>query len=315
MSQLRIYIYTAEDQLQSSSTFEQIFNNTNIGQLHFYGSIIRPSSSSLRGNFHGSVRSLTVHRRVDTIDGNAFPFYPNVHSYTVYSIGAHSMNLSSFVSSHQNLRELKIIKPHFEVSIDQLIPTLDSLTIDVENLNEKTLLAARHVYNLKLGSRLRRIEPRMFALLSKRLRRLDLSNVDLSKVQSDSRCRLVKYLSENFSHHSNIVFPRTKSSIECNCAQLFIDQIRLKQKPTIGDNASTCLSTCYFTDCQTIRQHFRENYRLFIDENRSNSIDNETINGKNGLSEYFPTVEMLSDPLDIRTITFLLDEEQARAPK
>jgi hypothetical protein len=55
--------------------FEYLFNNTNIGELHFHGSIIRPGPSSMRRSFKGLVRSLTLHRHVDTIDSNIFPYF------------------------------------------------------------------------------------------------------------------------------------------------------------------------------------------------------------------------------------------------
>ncbi|CAM2714892.1 unnamed protein product [Rotaria socialis] len=69
----------------------------------------------------------------------------------------------------------------------------DSLTIYVEDLNEKTLFAARHIYNLKLGSSLRSIDPKIFVLLSRQLHHLDLSDISISQMKSDSRCHLNKY--------------------------------------------------------------------------------------------------------------------------
>jgi hypothetical protein len=107
------------------------------------------------------------------------------------------MNLSSFLSLHTNLRGLEIIKPRFEVSIDQFIPTLDSLTLDIQHLTKKTLLIARHIYNFKLGSQLRTIHPEIFDLLSHRLHHFDLSDMDLSQMTFDSRCYLIKYLSQH----------------------------------------------------------------------------------------------------------------------
>ncbi len=167
VSQLNLYIHTLKDRFSSLYPFEYIFNNTNIGELHFYGSIIPPGPSSLRRTFKGLVRSLTLHRRVDTIDSNTFPYYFPVFSYNIHSIEAHSMDLDSFIS-YNNFRGLELIRPRFEASIDKLIPTLDSLSLDIEYLNERTLLSARHINHLKLAYRLRRINLQVLNSLSYR---------------------------------------------------------------------------------------------------------------------------------------------------
>jgi hypothetical protein len=296
-----MYIHTVRDYFPSIYTFEQIFNNTNIGELHFHGAIIRPASSSLLQTFKGLVRSLTLHRHVDTIDANTFPFYSHVYSYTIHSIEAHSMNLSSFLSSHTNLRGLEILKPRFYVSIDKLIPTLDSLTLDVEDLNEETLLAARHIHNLKLGSRLHIIDPEIFMLISRRLHHLDLSDVDLSHMTSDSRCHLIKYLSKNSNQQLNIIYPQIGNLTECDCARLYINHIQLTPKsPQMND--STCLKLCHFSDCQTISEYFHEKYPLIDDEN---PIVNEMINNNTNELE---SVDIFSDPVDVDMINFLINQ-------
>ena len=85
LSQLNIYIYTLRDRFSSSASFEHIFNNTNIDELHFHGSIIPPGSLDLRRTFKGLVRSLTLHRHVDTIDSNTFPYYFPVYAFHIHS--------------------------------------------------------------------------------------------------------------------------------------------------------------------------------------------------------------------------------------
>ncbi|CAF2441927.1 unnamed protein product [Rotaria sp. Silwood2] len=309
VSQLTIYIHTIQDRFPSLYSFEQIFNNTNIGELHFHGSIIRPSLFLLKEKFKGLVRSLILHRHVDTIDSNNFPYYPHVYSYTIHSIEAHSMNLNSFLLSHKNLRGLEIIKPRFEVSIDEFIPTLDSLTIDIEDLNEKTLFAARHIYNLKLGSSLHTIDPKIFVLLSQRLHHLDLSDVNLSQMKSDSRCHLIKYILKNYQQRLNIILPRVKNLTECDCARLFINHIQLNQYFKKNFNFSTCSKLCYFNDCPTIRQYFKEVYPLFTDENQLNHINKGIINNnKNSSNEYLSSVDIFSDSIDVHMMSFLMNQ-------
>ena len=104
------------------------------------------------------------------------------------------MDLASFLPLHKNLRGLEIREPRFEVIIDEFLPTLDSLTLDIEYLNHRTLYAARHVYNLKLSSRLRRINPQVLHFLQNNLRHFDLSDVNLSEMTKDSQCYLIHFI-------------------------------------------------------------------------------------------------------------------------
>lgn len=215
------------------------------------------------------------------------------------------MNLSSFLYSHQNLRGLEILQPRFEVSINQLIPTLDSLTLDIEHLNEKTLLFARHIYNLKLGSQLRTIKPEIFNLLSRRLYHLDLSDIDLSQMTSESRCHLIKYLTKNSQQQLNIIYPKIKYLNECDCAQIILYDLQFKIN---NDNDSTCSKLCHLSDCQTISEYFKEKYPLIIQDNQSNFILNETIFEKNDFNQPLSAVEIYSDPVDIDMISFLINQ-------
>lgn len=308
VSQLTIYIHTVRDRFPSSYTFEKIFNNTNIGELHFHGSIIRPSSVYLNETFNGLIRSLKLYRHVDIIDANNFPFYSYVYSYTIHSIEAHSMNLSSFFPSHKNLRGLEIIRPRFNVLIDQLIPTLDSLTIDIEDLNEKTLFAARHIYNLKLGPSLRSIDPKIFVLLSRRLHHLDLSDILLSQMKSDSRCHLIKYLHDNYRRDLNIIFPQLENLTECDCSRLFINQIQSNSNIEKTFNFPTCSKLCHLSDCEILREYFKQSDPLYIKESQPNYIQNETIEHKTPFTKYLPSIDLLSDSGDDQMINFLVNQ-------
>ncbi|CAF1293318.1 unnamed protein product [Adineta steineri] len=313
VSQLTLYIHTKEDHFSSLSSFEQIFNNTNIGELHLHGTIIPPSLSSLNRTFKGHIRSLILHRHVDIIDSTSFPFYSHVYSYTIHSIEAHSMNLSSFVPSYINLRRLEIMKPSFEVSINYLIPSLDFLTLDIEHLTDKTLLAARHIRHLKLGSRLRTINSDVLNLLSNRLYYFDLSDIDLSQMTLDSHCLLLKYFSNNSQQQQlNIIYPRIENLNECNCDRLFLNSIQINSKSYSNNNYSTCSKLCMFSDCQIISEYFKEKYSLNKDD--LIYIVNETINDKNNSNEHFSSIDLYSDPIDVDMMSFLINQtdEQER---
>ena len=294
VSQFAVYIHTIRDHFPTNYTFEQIFNNTNIGQLNFHGAIIRPQSSPT--NFIGQIRSLKLVRHVDTIDSFTYPYYRHVYSYTIHSIEAHSMNLSSFLFSHRNLRGLEIIKPRFDLSIDQFLPTLDSLTLDIEYLNKKTLLIARHIHNLKLGGQLRRIEPDVFQSLSRRLHHLDFSEIDFSQMTSESRCYLLQYLSKHSEDHLNILYPRMRSFDECHCPKLFLESIRWKYR-----NHSSCSAICQLSDCPIISEYFQKNFPFISHEpmnNEQKNIDEQPLS----------LVEIFSDPVDVDMANFLISQ-------
>lgn len=301
ISHLDIYNHANQDRFSLSFPFEYVFNNTNIGELHFHGSIIPPGSYSLKKTFKGLVRSLTLHRHVNTIDSYAFPYYSSVYSYQIHSIEAYSMDLNSFIPSHTNLRGLNLIKPHFEVFIDKFIPTLESLSLDIEYLNERTLIAAQHINNLKLGSRLRRINSQALYFL-KRLKSFDLSEINLSEMTSESRCYLVDIIYHNYQRELNIVIPRINNLTECDCARLILSDIQLTKNFKDESNGDIlCKRKCCFSDCSTISEYFREKFPLFTKENQFthnfSDVNNE-----------LPSIDLFSDSMDIDMMHFLINQ-------
>ncbi|CAF0840890.1 unnamed protein product [Adineta ricciae] len=299
VSQLKMHIHTLHNRFSSSSSFEDVFNNTNIGELHFDGSIIPPDQSQPSKSFKGFVRSLTLHRHVDTIDATEFPHYSHVLSYNIHSIEAHSIDLQSFIPLYNNLRGLDLTKPRFEVSIDKIIPTLDSLSLDIEYFNERTLLAARHIHYLKFGPSLRRIHPQVLRSLPIRLRLFDLADINLSEMTTDSLCSLIEFLYRNSQRLLNIIFPRTETLTECNCARLILDDIQSnhihKNHPA---QESTCSKQCRFSVCPIISEHFREKYPLIINNQR----------GIGNLHDDLPSVDLFSDPSDMALMSFLVNQ-------
>ncbi|CAF3927507.1 unnamed protein product [Rotaria magnacalcarata] len=302
VSHLNIYSYTKEDLFSSSFPFEYVFNNTNIGELHFHGSIIPPGPHYLRRIFKGLVRSLTLHRHADTIDSNSFPYYFSVYSYNIYSMEAYSMNLNSFIPLYTNLRGLELIKPHFEVSIDKFIPSLDSLTLDIEQLNERTLLAAQQINNLKLGSRLRRVNFQVLYALENHLKHFDLSDVNLSEMATDSRCHLIDFIHNNYQRQLNIILPRINNLTECDCTRLIIIDIQLNRKSNdySSDNL-LCTKKCRFSDCSVISEYFRKKIPLFTNEN-------QLMNHFNHADHDLPSVDVFSDSMDIDMMHFLVNQ-------
>ncbi|CAF1268149.1 unnamed protein product [Rotaria sp. Silwood1] len=300
VSHLNIYSYMTRAFISSLYPFEFVFNNTNIGELHFHGSIIPPGPYYIRQTFKGLVRSLKLHRHVDRIDSNSFPYYFSVYSYTIHAIEAYSMNLDSFIPFYTNLRGLELIKPHFEVSIDKYIPTLDSLTLDIEYLNERTLLSGQYINNLKFGSRLRRINPQVLYYLQNNLKYIDLSDINLSEMTSDSRCYLIHFIYNNYKDQLNIIFPKIENLTECDCARLIL--IHIKYIKDYYNDDLLCKKKCRFSDCSIISEYFREIYPLFTNDkqfmNNSNDINNNNL----------PSVDLYSDSIDIDMMHFLINQ-------
>lgn len=280
-----------------------MFNNTNIGELHFHGSIIPPGSQSLRRTFKGLVRSLTLHRHVDTIDSITFPYYFPVYSYTIHAIQASSMDLSSFIPLYSNLRGLELINPHFDVSIDRFIPTLDSLTLDIEYLNEKTLRAAQHIFNLKLGSRLRRLNSQVLNSLKHHLKHFDLSDINLSEMTLDSRCHLIHFIHNNYQHQLNIILPRLENLTECDCARLILADLQLAKNSQDNNNNNdlSCIKKCRFSDCSIISEYFLEKYPLVTSNNQAK-------NQLNDINKDLPTIDLFADSNDVVMMYFLINQ-------
>ena len=300
LPELTLHIHSMRDRLSSSMPFERIFANSDIGHLHLHGSLIPPGVSFAS---NGLIRSLTVHRRVDTIDAKTFPPYPSVGSYRIHSLEAHSMDLSSFQSDrYENLRGLEVINPRFAVTIDEYLPRLDWLSLDVEHLTERTFHFARHIQSLKIGARLRRIDSNVFYSFPARLKHLDLSQVDLAELTPESLCYLIHYLSQLSQRETHLVFPRTSSVKQCNCPRLFLQAIRRPPTTTTRRNNQACAKRCRFTDCQTISEFFRKKFPLITEQQQQQQPDD-------GL----PSVDFAGDEIDGSLMGFIIGQTEPRS--
>ena len=296
LPELTIHIHSMRDRLSSSVPFERIFANSDIGHLHLHGSLI-PPGGPLRSN--GLIRSLTIYRRVDTIDSKTFPPYPSVQEYRIHSLEAHSMNLSSFQSHRfENLRGLELINPRFPVTIDEYLPRLNWLILDVEHLTARTFLYARQIQSLKLGARLRRIDSDVFYSFPSQLKDLDLSQVDLAELTPDSLCYLIHYLSNVAQRETHLLAPRTSSANRCDCPRLFLQASR--RRATAKKTNQACAKRCRFTDCQTISDFFRKKFPLIPEEKQT--------------KDELPSVDFAGDDIDGSLIGFINSQNEPRSP-
>jgi hypothetical protein len=175
-------------------------------------------------------------------------------------------------------------------------------------LTERTFLAASHIRHLKLGSRLRRIDGRLFASFPTHLAQFDVSDVTLSEMTSDSRCHLIHYIGQmvHVQRQSNVMLPRLDHLTPCDCARLFLDQIGLVHARASTSSVS-CSEQCQFSDCPTISEFFRRKFSLLANESPP------TVNSSNGRDGVLPSVDLLPDHIDVELIRFLMnqrDDEQ-----
>ncbi|CAF0799981.1 unnamed protein product, partial [Didymodactylos carnosus] len=255
LSLFTLYIQTPTDRLSSNYPFEYLFNNTKIDELHITGSIIVPSPNISQTTFNGLIRTLKLRRRVDVIDSHEFPYYSQtigVKSYTIEALGSSQMNLTDF-QHYSNLRGLILIQPNFPVRIHVFLSALDTLVFDVERIYSTSLIGAKNINYLKLGNRLRTIDPFSFRPLH-RLSRLDLYDVDLSQLTLDTRCILTEFIQDN-KQHLLIIYPFTQITSYCECTQLFFDITRSKK--LLSDENIVCAKRCRFSNCLIINQFFR----------------------------------------------------------
>lgn len=231
-----------------------------IDRMNLHQTIIRPSNDE--NSFLGSIDWLIVHRHGESIDQTNYPFYRNVRSYGVSSETPYSMDLRGFddENNYKNLRSMRIDDPQFEVYIDRLIPSLSFLSLNVERFHERNVESARHIERLQLGSKLRRFDLTLpLKSLFVDLKELDLSSIDVSLLDRDSRCRLINYIDENFDARSVIVLPRTREHVECQCSSIYFDRLA-KRKNDLDEDDRTCLDKCRFTDCARLRSYFIDRF-------------------------------------------------------
>jgi hypothetical protein len=91
-----------------SSSFESIFNNTNITHLNIEGAIVT-HDPMLIDDFTGHIHSLKITRMIDTVNSEEFPSFP-VHSYTIEAHKIRTLDAFSFVNYTQ-LTGINIIQP------------------------------------------------------------------------------------------------------------------------------------------------------------------------------------------------------------
>lgn len=116
--------------------FEEVFNNTQIGELIFEGSSPR-SNGSLTNSFAGKIQSAKFTKMVELVSSDEFPRYP-VRAMIIEAHEARRINASTF-SDYRNLNGIHLIRPKFFFDVRtfdglQYVPSLETIEIDAETI-------------------------------------------------------------------------------------------------------------------------------------------------------------------------------------
>ncbi|UJR13639.1 hypothetical protein I4U23_000651 [Adineta vaga] len=245
--------------LHSSSlepySFEEIFNNTNIGSLAVEGCTPRVNNT-LRNYFNGKIRSGKFTKMVEIVSSEEFPNYP-VNSMSIEAHEPRKMNASTFISYH-NLHGVHLVRPKFffdNRSFDgfQYLPNLETIELDAETIKDNTFKHAARTRFFTLGQNIRYLSEHSFDHLDY-LTRFDLSKVILDQLYPSAKCILARYLQkQQKSNPSMIILPPQAEF--CDCVYDFILNL-IKKKPEqsyveLCDN--TQQERCQLNECDVVK--------------------------------------------------------------
>ncbi|CAF0725873.1 unnamed protein product [Adineta steineri] len=251
-------------------SFEEIFNNTNIGELTIEGFTPR-SNDTQKINFNGKIRSAKFTKMVEMVSNDEFPNYP-VRSMIIEAHEARRINASSFIN-YRNLYGVHLIRPNFffdNRSFDgfQFLTSLETIELDAETLKDHTFQHASRIRSLTLGQNTRRLTNHSLDHLDY-LTRFDASKVTLDHLNPTSRCVLARYIEkQQKTNPSMIILP--PQAEYCDCIHDFILTI-LDKKPdqSYSDKCSdNQQERCQLSECNIVK-----NFRLPLKK----KIDHEQI--------------------------------------
>ncbi|CAF1536616.1 unnamed protein product [Rotaria magnacalcarata] len=250
-----------------TSSFESIFNNTNILHLNIEGATVA-HDPSLLSKFTGQIRSLKVTRMIDSVNSEEFPPFP-VQSYTIEAHKMRKLNASSFLD-YKQLTGLNIIQPDISITPQVLhglekLSSLRSISFDAERIADGALKYAKHIQTLILGSYLRMLDTESLNLLTS-LKQLDVRYVQFSTLQANTSCALADYINRRRMLGLTVYLPH--ENIDCDCILVFLNAM-----VDDGDQLIRCQSTnndrCLFSSCPIVSEYFNRKQidREIIDVN------------------------------------------------
>ena len=248
VSELSIYA----DSLASS--FESVFNNTNIMHLNIEGATVT-HDPSLLSKFTGQIQSLKVTRMIDTVNSQEFPSFP-VQTYTIEAHKMRRLNALSFLNYTQ-LTGLNIVQPDVSITPNILnglerLSSLRSMSFDAERIADGALKYVRHIQTLILGSYLKILDTESINSL-KSLRQLDVRYVQFSTLQAKTSCALANYINRRRMSGLTVYLPH--ENIDCDCILVFLNNMIGS-----GEQLIKCQSIyndrCLFSSCSIVSEYF-----------------------------------------------------------
>ena len=238
-----------------SSSFEAIFNNTNITHLNIEGAIVT-HDPLLRATFTGHIQSLKITRMIDTVDSDEFPPFP-VQSYTIEAHKMRNLDAWSF-RNYTQLTGLNIIQPDVSLTskvftgLENLV-SLQSISLDAERIANGALKHAKHIQTLVLGSYLKIIDSESLDALQA-LQQLDVRYVQFSTLQANTSCLLADYIQRRRLLGLTVYLPQENA--DCDCILLFLNTIIEH-----GDQLQKCSAVlndrCLFSSCSIVSDYFK----------------------------------------------------------
>ncbi|CAF1072108.1 unnamed protein product [Rotaria sordida] len=250
-----------------TSSFESIFNNTNIMHLNIEGATVT-HDPLLLSKFTGQIQSLKVTRMIDIVNSEEFPPFP-VQSYTIEAHKMRKLDALSFLN-YKQLTGLNIVQPDVSITPKVLnglenLSNLRSISFDAERIADGALKYVKHIQTLILGSYLKMLDSESInSLIS--LQQLDVRYVQFSTLQANTSCALADYINRRRMLGLTVYLPQ--ENIDCDCILVFLNNMiddGLQSIKCQSINNDRCLfSSCYTWRC------------CVIIENSNDDVDEES---------------------------------------
>ncbi|CAF4540868.1 unnamed protein product [Rotaria sp. Silwood2] len=237
-----------------TSSFESIFNNTNIMHLNIEGATV-VHDPSLLSKFTGQIQSLKVTRMIDTVNSEEFPPFP-VQSYTIEAHKMRKLDVLSFLN-YKQLTGLNIVQPDVSITPKVLhglenLSNLRSISFDAERIADGALKYVKHIQTLILGSYLKMLDTESINSLTS-LQQLDVRYVQFSTLQANTSCNLADYINRRRMFGLIVYLPQ--ENIDCDCILIFLNNMI-----NDGEQSIKCQSTyndrCLFSSCSIVSEYF-----------------------------------------------------------
>ena len=242
-----------------TSSFESIFNNTNITHLNIEGATVA-HDPSLTSKFTGQIRSLKMTRMIDSVNSDEFPSFP-VQSYTIEAHKMRTLDAYSFINYTQ-LTGLNIIQPDVSITSRVLqgleyLSSLRSISFDAERIADGALKYVKHIQTLTLGSYLKMLDTESINSLTL-LQQLDIRYVQFSSLQANTSCALADFINRRRMLGLTVYLPLENP--ECDCILVFLNNMIDN-----GDQLTKCQSIyndrCVFSSCPIVSEYFTRKQR------------------------------------------------------